>query len=303
MISSGHKLKPQLADLSWRRSMGLRAWYGASTPLRWLLNRKRAALGQFPITILFYHRVAEIADTPWTCSNRMFARQIAWLKRNVELISLEEAQSRLRSGVNRGPAVSITFDDGYADNCQSALPLLIRERIPCVYFVSWRQVSEGAPFPHDAAWGNRFEINTVDQLREMAAGGIEIGAHTRTHADLGAVEDEETLLDEVVTARDELSAAIGRRVRYFAYPYGQHQNLNFRVFPLAREAGYEAVCSAYGGYNFPGDDPFHLQRVHAEDNLIRVKNWVTVDPRKTAITRYEFETGSQFAPASEGAPQ
>ena len=33
---------------------------------------------------------------------------------------------------------------------------------------------------------------------------------------------------------------------------------------MAFEYGYEGVCSAYGDYNFGGDDPFHIRRIHAE---------------------------------------
>jgi hypothetical protein len=53
------------------------------------------------------------------------------------------------------------------------------------------------------------------------------------------------------------------------------------AFQVARSAGYQAVCSAYGGYNFPGDDSFHLRRIHADNEMIRLRNWLTLDPRKT----------------------
>ncbi len=65
----------------------------------------------------------------------------------------------------------------------------------------------------------------------------------------------------MVAAGEELQAALGRPVRYFAFPFGLHANLNAAAFALARGAGYEAVCSGYGGFNFPGDDAFHLQRI------------------------------------------
>ena len=78
-------------------------------------------------------------------------------------------------------------------------------------------------------------------------------------------------------------------MRYFAFPFGQHKNLNPNAFALAKESGFEGVCSAYGGYNFAGDDPFHLQRIHVDNDLIRLKNWVTVDARKLAmVKRYEY---------------
>ena len=79
-------------------------------------------------------------------------------------------------------------------------------------------------------------------------------------------------------------------VRYFAFPYGQHENLSAAAFRMAFDAGYAGVCSAYGGYNFPGDDPFHLRRFHADEEFIRFVNWMTVDPRKLRMHR-DFEPG------------
>lgn len=236
--------------------------------------------------VLFYHRIADDRANEWTCPFDLFRRQINWLKRHFDLVSLAEAQERIRRGRNDRAAVSVTFDDGYADNCLRAMPLVINERVPCTYFVSTRHVMTGTPFAHDVRRGKPLAPNTVAQLRELAAAGIEIGAHTRTHCDLGAVDQPARLDDEVVAAGAELSAAIGRRVGYFAFPFGQYANLNDEVFRAAEAAGYEGVCSAYGGYNFPGDEAFHLQRIHADDDMIRFKNWLTVDPRKLKVRRY-----------------
>ncbi len=186
-----------------------------------------------PILVLFYHRIADDAATPWTHSFRLFRRQIRWLKKHCELISLEEAQCRIRRGNNDRIAASITFDDGYADNCDRALPLLIAEKIPCTYFVSLRNVLKGKPFPHDLRRGASCRPNTVAQLCWMAQQGIEIGAHTRTHADLGRITDECKLYDEVVVAGEELQSAIGSPVRYFSFPFGLPQNLNRRAFQMA----------------------------------------------------------------------
>jgi peptidoglycan/xylan/chitin deacetylase (PgdA/CDA1 family) len=265
----------------------LASYYHASRPYRWLRNRRSAADGHAPVFVLFYHRVADDESTPWTIGTRTFQRHIHWLQSNFDLVSLEEAQRRIR-GKNDRAAVSITFDDGYGENFRTAVPLLIKERIPCTYFVSTRHVLGGVPFPHDVVLGYRFPPNTREQLREMAAAGFEIGAHTRTHADLGKITQPQRLYDEVVAAGEELQVAIGAPVRYFAFPYGQHANLNADVFHLAYDAGYEAVCSAYGGYNSPGEDAFHLQRIHG-DLFLRLQNHLTVDPLKPRVKRFEYE--------------
>ncbi len=78
------------------------------------------------------------------------------------------------------------------------------------------------------------------------------------------------------------------------------------AFELAFEAGYDGVCSAYGAYNFPGDDPFHLQRIHADEDLLRVRNWLSVDPRKVKVPRYQYQQPVPTAPAApllEQSPQ
>jgi peptidoglycan/xylan/chitin deacetylase (PgdA/CDA1 family) len=267
-----------LLDAYRRLSMPYRAWF-----MRRLIAGRRA-----PLILLYYHRVADRDPVPWSLTNRQFARQIDWLSGRFEMISIEEVQTRIAAGANDRPAVHVTFDDGYAENCEQALPLLIRRRIPCTYFVTLGNVQRGEPFEHDLAAGKRFPVNTIAQLRDLAEAGIEIGAHTRTHPDLGRVTDPDRLRDEVLAAGAELQEALRRRVRYFAFPFGMKRNLNRSVFPMLAEAGYEAVCSAYGGYNFPGDDPFHLQRAHGDPELCLIENIATLDPRKLRIGRYEY---------------
>ncbi|MDZ7615780.1 MAG: polysaccharide deacetylase family protein [Patescibacteria group bacterium] len=261
----------------------LNAYYHGTRPVRWLRLREYALAGRVPAVVLFYHRVADDFSDGWTISNRTFTRQIRWLKRHFNLVSLSEVQRIVRSGENQRPCVSITFDDGYADNCHEAIPLLIKERIPCTYFVTARNVLDGVPFPHDVAAGCPLPPNSLEQLRAMADAGIEIGAHTYTHPDLGRLTDPKKLRHEIVAGGEALADAIGRPMRYFAFPFGQYRNMTPAAFLMAREAGYDAVCSAYGGYNFPGDDPFHIQRIAGDPWTVRLKNWATIDPRKVSI--------------------
>ncbi len=265
----------------------LNAYYALTLPYRTRVNRAEAAEGRAPVIVLYYHRVADDLATPWTATPAMFARQIRWLKKRFDLVTLAEAQQRIRTR-NQRPAVHITFDDGYADNCRDAIPLRIRERVPCTYFVCTHHVLKRTYFQHDVAMGCQHAPNTIEQLREMAAAGIEIGAHTRTHADLGKINDPAVLHDELIAAGEDLQAALGRPVRYFAFPYGMHANLNTAAFHLAYEYGYDAVCSAYGGYNFPGDDAYHLQRIPVGNDMAHLRNWTTVDPRKRGVRRFFY---------------
>lgn len=264
--------------------------YVATTwPWRARFRAVHSRVGMAPVMVLFYHRVADHDLTPWTITNDDFCRHLDWLQAKFELVSLAEAQRRIATRYNMRPCVSITFDDGYAENCDQAIGELHARQIPATYFVALANLISGEPFPHDVQLGMNARPNTVDELREMVAGGnIEIGAHTRTHADLGTIHDTAKLQDEVIDASRELAEIVGQPIRYFAFPFGQTTNLNDGAINLLRNNGLLGFCSAYGGYNLPGDDPYHVQRIHGDRELSRLRNWLTVDPRKLyGVRRYQ----------------
>jgi peptidoglycan/xylan/chitin deacetylase (PgdA/CDA1 family) len=249
-----------------------------------------------PVIVLFYHRVADKHPNDWTISTARFRDQIEWIERHFEIVSLETAQRRIDAGANDRPTVCITFDDGYAENCQMAIPWLVDGGIPFTYFVSSLYMQLGKPFSHDVARGRPLPPNTTSQLRDMAAAGVEIGAHTRTHADLGAIHCEWKLRDEIIGSREDLEDALGQAVRYFAFPFGMPQNLSTLAFRIAYEASFRGVCSAYGGYNTPAGDSFHLRRIHGYPEWSRFCNWLTLDPRKLSI-------GDQYNPGDYRNPK
>lgn len=283
----------------WKETV-LSAYYISTLRARRRAAADRAARQCEPVQILFYHRVADNFENGWTMSTRTFTRQIHWLRKRFDIVSLGEAQRRIASGRNSRPTTCITFDDGYADNGRFAIPLLLQLQIPFTYFVSTDHVLGGEPFPHDVAAGQPLVVNTKKDLLELAAAGATIGAHTRSHADLGGSLSRDEIRDEIAGSKDVLERAIGREVRYFAFPYGKHANLSADGFRTAYECGFAGVCSAYGGYNFPGDDAFHLRRFHADPEFIRFKNWLTLDPRKLR-TQQDFDPGD-FQSSPETIP-
>jgi peptidoglycan/xylan/chitin deacetylase (PgdA/CDA1 family) len=260
----------------------------ATMPWRKAVLASQRHANKVPVYILFYHRVADEYPNPWSISCDGFRQQIDWLQDNFDLISLQETQRRIRNGNDR-PAVAITFDDGYADNSSFALPMLIERNIPVTYFVTTYHTAHGKPFPHDVDCNQPLATNSIESLRALANAGVEIGGHTRTHIDLGKGLSDEQLLDEVIGATKEMESMIDTTIHYFAFPYGQRENLDPRVFQLLLDNGFSGVCSAYGGLNSIGDDAFHLQRLHGDPNFQRVKNWLTGDPRLSKVDRYEYQ--------------
>jgi peptidoglycan/xylan/chitin deacetylase (PgdA/CDA1 family) len=239
-----------------------------------------ASVGRAPIAGIFYHRVADTHPNDWTISCAQFERHVEYCLANYDLISLEEIQNRCATSTSFRPAVAFTFDDGYAENCDFALPLLMRHRIPCAYFVTLDHVLTGQPFAHDVKRGQPLAINTIDDIRALASNGIEIGLHTRTHIDLCDVTCRNTLRREITDAKAELSDLIGYPIRYFAFPYGLPRQLTPQAIETVYDAGMVGFCSAYGAYNMTGQDSFHIRRVHGDPDFARLENWLTFDRRK-----------------------
>jgi len=272
-----------MAMKSWRSRL-LATYLGISHPYRWWASRRWCARGLAPISILFHHRIADDRKNDWTISCAAFERQLDWLQQHREIISLAEAQARISAGRNDRLAVCITFDDGYADNCLFAVPLLLKRSIPFTYFVTTKHIARQEPFPHDARRGLPLAPNTVDQIRAMADAGVEIGVHSRSHVDFGQINELQVVEDEIVGAKQEIEGWIGRATRFFAFPFGMPQNLSCPAIDVIRQSGLSGFCSAFGGYNWPRCDSFHLRRFHADEDFQQFLNWVTICPRKQVLT-------------------
>ncbi|QDT03761.1 Gellan lyase precursor [Rubripirellula lacrimiformis] len=249
-------------------------------PVRRARLLQAAKQGRAPISISFYHRVSDTHPNGWTISNDQFLRHIDHCQQHFEMIGLDEVQRRVRTSQSHTAAISITFDDGYGDNVDFAMPLLIQRGIPCTYFVTTANVRDQIPFEHDVNLGVPLPVNTIGQIRELADAGIEIGCHTRNHVDFSKIHDPEVIRDEVARAKDDLEQMIGRRVRYFAFPFGMPAQLTQAAIEVIGESGFDGFCSAFGAYNLVDRDWFHLRRFHGDPEFARLQNWLSIDPRK-----------------------
>ena len=218
-------------------------YYLATLPQRQIAASQRQKQGRVPIIALFYHRVADEHPNDWTINTTRFREESSGCRKRFDIVTLEEAQRRIRAGSNYRPTACITFDDGYGDNYQTAIPWLLGESIPFTYFVSTEFVKRQQPFPHDVEAGIPLEPNTVEQLREMASRGVEIGAHTRTHVNVGELDSYEHIREEIVGSKHDLEDILHREVRYFAFPYGLPHNMSTAAFRIAYEAGFRGICS------------------------------------------------------------
>jgi peptidoglycan/xylan/chitin deacetylase (PgdA/CDA1 family) len=131
--------------------------------------------------------------------------------------------------------VALTFDDGIATVFSAAMPIMAKRQVPAHVFVITRQVGRDDRWPGQPANAAPFRLMDWNQLEMLQASGFRIEAHTASHPDLRTCSG-----DEIEAEMEEADAAIedrlGRRPRYFAYPYGYHDS-RVRAIAAKRYAG------------------------------------------------------------------
>lgn len=94
--------------------------------------------GGASLTVLLYHRVLRQPDPmlPSDLDAATFDAQLSSLSRVFRVLSLEDALGRLRNGTLPARALSITFDDGYRDNIEVAVPILKQNGMTATFFIA-----------------------------------------------------------------------------------------------------------------------------------------------------------------------
>ncbi len=213
------------------------------------------------IPILMYHHVARVpaglrALRGLYVSPGAFSRQMRLLRLlGYRGLSMSAAAPYLRGEI-QGRIAVITLDDGYVDNLVHALPILQRHGFSATCYVVSASAGNCNHWDSERT-GRRDPLMDMTQLRQWQLGGMEVGAHTRSHVRLTQCSDA-ALRDEVRGCRADLEAALGSEVSQFCYPYGDHDE---RVVAAVREAGYLAATTTVRGRARAGSDPLRLPRI------------------------------------------
>jgi peptidoglycan/xylan/chitin deacetylase (PgdA/CDA1 family) len=229
-------------------------YYAAKHVVQRTRARRAAATDWRGLRVLAYHRVTDDRDELATTPARFAAQMHALRAADVEVVALEDGLRRLDAGVDAGRLVAVTFDDGYADVAEHAVPILEELRIAATVYVASAVTDGAARFTW---YRTQPPLIGFDELRALAAGGlVSVGAHTRTHPSLPQLDDARAR-HEIVDGRAELEARLGRPVMTFAYPAGR---LAARDRELVREAGFLAGLTCEPGVNTHATDRAALCR-------------------------------------------
>ena len=188
-------------------------------------------------------------------SSRLFEKQVLELKSaGFQTTGLESLPPQR----NEQRRISLTFDDGFRDVLEQALPVLTRNGFQAIiYLVSGRigGTNEWQQRAGDVAEPLMDEA----QVRDWLAAGQRIGSHTVTHPWLTRLSPE-VAREEIASSRKALQDRFGVAVEHFCYPYG---DCDERVRDLVDEAGYHTACTTKTGINLAGQSPLELKRFTA----------------------------------------
>ena len=224
-----------------------------------------------------------------------FEREVSALTKRRQVVPLMDAVKSL-GRPESGDLAAITFDDGYRDCAELAVPVLRAKRLHATLFVpaGWLGKRNG----WDAERPQR-DIFTARELRELDPHTITIGAHGLTHRRLAQMPATD-LQAETATARAILEDACGRAVTLYAYPYGQRDDFDNAAERAVENAGFIAACSTIFGRGSGRDERFRLRRVGLEpgNSLTIVErtldgayDWLTLKEALGAFSRVALRRG------------
>lgn len=242
--------------------------------------------------ILGYHSISRLEDDPnmvCTSPERFVSQMLHLRRRRLRGVTMRELLRAWAAGRTRG-LVGLTFDDGYEDFLHTAVPLLEGFGFTATVFVLGGL--PGGPNDWDHAFSPKpaLKLLEVEQIREVARRGMEVGSHGMSHLALPGLEAE-TLKREVADSRRILGEILGDEVEGFCFPYGE---LDTAAMQAASEAGYAYACSVNARVGWTVHD---LPRtpVSERDNPLRFATKLMVHPQyrvaKKAYLRYVKATG------------
>jgi len=197
--------------------------------------------------VLMYHRFGDSRYPLTNITIDQFESHIAELKNgDFTVLPVPEIIQRQQAGeALPDRTVGITIDDAYENVFTEAWPRLQKAGFPFTVFV--------ATDPIDRSYE---DMMTWDQIREMAQGGVTIGAHTGSHLHM---PDHSTarVNDEIQRSNARFHEELGATPALFAYPYGESGK---QMSELVKDAGYVAAFGQHSGAFAATDNQFELPR-------------------------------------------
>lgn len=141
------------------------------------------------LSILIFHRVLREADPlfPGEFDAQRFDTMLSWVTRLFNVLPLDVALQKARAGALPARAAAITFDDGYADNHDEALPILEKHGISATFFVATDFLDGGRMWNDTVIAAVRNAPASVIDLEPLGMGRVPVGSIAEKRAAIHAL--------------------------------------------------------------------------------------------------------------------
>ena len=120
---------------------------------------------------------------------------------------------------------------------------------------------------NDPAQSARFLTMNLSELRQLAAAGMTIGAHSISHPKLSRMTSDGLVRTEISTSRDIIERALEKEVWAFAYPFGNSSSVSDREIQFAQDAGFACAFLNTEAEMGDGVNLFALPRIHISSDV------------------------------------
>jgi len=246
----------------------------ATDPHQPALLAKRTA----KVPILVYHHVSQTVSEGSPALRRLtvtadvFAQQMQYLQDNgYHVITFSDLADFFENGKELPSLpIIISFDDGWENQFDYALPSLEKYHYSATFFVVTNYIGR----PGFISW---------PQLQTLLTDGMKIGSHSRSHPRLNRIKDSAKLWDQIYNSKAILESQLETPVEEFAYPYGLY---NAKAAAAVKQAGYRAGRGCCSGIAHTSSDVFTLKAVMVPNDMEKFVEYIGAGGVRTAGTEH-----------------
>ena len=206
----------------------------------------------YGVPVLMYHHVGDLPENAdpvrkdLTVSTDNFTQQVEWLKsQGYQTVSLDRLYDWLKNGITLPKkSVLLTFDDGYNDVFQNAVPVLVQNGMSGIFGIISGYVGTA-------------DYATWNQILAARAQGMEIISHSFSHPDFATKSKADQTYD-ITKSNVDFTGALGSIPNYFIYPYGKY---NLDTESILNSDGFRMSFTTSYGFTRPGENLLELPRV------------------------------------------
>jgi peptidoglycan/xylan/chitin deacetylase (PgdA/CDA1 family) len=210
------------------------------------------------LRILAYHRISRDRDELAVHPSRFVEQMEIIASSGLRVIDLTEL--RQDSTIENENTLALTFDDGYHDFLDYALPELHKRRWPATVFVV-AGVADGTVRFRWYGSDRHPDLLNWDEMRAIEKEGlVRFEPHSLTHKILPTLSEDEAWR-EIAGSKSAVEAALGRETSLFCYPGGYYTE---REMHLVARAGFTAGVGTEYGPNRTPLNWYGLRRIPAD---------------------------------------